>query len=65
MFGKETMIKLGLAELTKFVKSKGGTLEFTENEINDFIAEKEQPFSLICLDDEKKGKTIKLIYSGD
>lgn len=65
MFGKDTMIKMGLAELTKFMKSKGGTMEFTENEINNFIADKGQPFSLVCLDDEKKGKTIKLIYSGD
>ena len=65
MFGQDAMIKMGLSKLTDFLKSKGNTVEFTENEINDFIAKKGQPFSILCLDDEKKGKIIKIIYSGD
>lgn len=65
MFGKDAMIKLGLTKLKEFIKEKGNSVEFTENEINDFIASKGEPFTILCIDNPEKGKIIKLIYSGE
>lgn len=65
MFGQDAMIKMGLTKLGEWLKSQGGTIELSENQINDFIADKNQPFSILCFDDDKKGKVIKLIYSGE
>ena len=65
MIGTDTMIKFGLQKLGEWIKSKGGTYDLTENEINDWLAQKGYAFSILCIDDEKKGKIIKIIYSGE
>jgi len=70
MFGKDAMINLAVNKLIDYIKKSGKkeggyTLEFSENEINDYLAENKHAFSILCLQDPKKGKIIKLIYSGE
>ena len=67
MFGKDAMIKLGVSKLKDFMRERGNVneIEFTENEINDWFASTGQSFSILTLQDPKKGKVIKVLYSGE
>ena len=70
MFGTQAMIKIGFKKFADFIKSNskkenGYCMEFTENEINNWLAENGHEFSILCLDDVDKGKVLKIIYSGE
>ena len=65
MFGKDALIKLGLNLLKKFMAENNAKVEFTENQINDWLAVHKHPYSLLCITDPEKGKIIKIIYSGE